>query len=268
MSILTRIACRLLRLDGYRLFDVQDSWNVILAEKGIWNIDSRTRTLQGYSLDNTLAYLLKRLGIELVLDVGAYTGRFATRLRKAGYGARIVSFEPNPELHSALQALTATDPAWSIEKCGVGAVLNEGVFYVTEDRGFTSLNRPNEFAKTQFDTLASVDHEVIAPVRRLDAVLRSMYRSGEVPEFCLKTDTQGFDLQVFESLGELAGRCRIVLTEMPFRPIYENVPSFEQMTSFFKQQGFAPVGYYPVSRADDFSMIECDSLMLRSEEAR
>jgi FkbM family methyltransferase len=266
MSILTRIAFRLLRLEGYHLLDVQDSWNVVLAEKGTWDIESRARGLQDYSLHSTLSYLLNRLGIGLVLDVGAYVGKFAIRLRKAGYRARIVSFEPNPELHQNLRSLSANDPAWSIQQCGVGAIPEDRVFNVTQDRGFTSLGRPNEFAKRQFNNLATVDHEIVAPIRRLDVVLSDIFGSKEVPEFCLKTDTQGFDLQVYESLGELSKLCRLVLTEMPFQPIYENVPAFEEMSAFFKQRGFAPVEYYPVSRANDFTMIECDSLMLRTEK--
>ncbi len=117
-----------------------------------------------------------------------------------------------------------------------------------QDRVFTSLRRPNEFAKSQFNTLALVDHEITAPICRLDEILRKLYGTGDVPDFCLKTDTQGNDLQVFESLGEYAKHCRIVLTEMPLQPIYENVPAFREMSAFFEQRGFAPVEYYPVSR--------------------
>ncbi len=63
-----------------------------------------------------------RLQVSLVLDVGAFVGRFAMRVRKAGFRGKIVSFEPNPELHENLKSVSAGDPAWQIERCGVGAV--------------------------------------------------------------------------------------------------------------------------------------------------
>ena len=214
-----------------------------------------------------LEHLIQTMGIGLVLDVGAYQGTFVLRLRKAGYRGQIVSFEPNVELHASLHALAAKDRSWQVEHFGVGELPGEGTFYVTQDRGFTSLSKPNEFARIQFGSLTTVHRSIVAPIRRLDDVLRERFREAEVPRFCLKTDTQGHDLDVYRSLGELAGRCRIVLTEMPFRKVYEGVPSFEEMMSFFKDRGFSPVDVFPVSRANDQSLIEADVLLIRSPQA-
>jgi len=54
--------------------------------------------------------LLERLGITLLLDVGANTGMFAESLRLMGYKGRIVSFEPNPVDHAELAERASEDP--------------------------------------------------------------------------------------------------------------------------------------------------------------
>ena len=50
-------------------------------------------------LDAQLAFTLHQQAIDAVIDVGANTGQYATRLRAAGWAGPILSFEPIPEVH-------------------------------------------------------------------------------------------------------------------------------------------------------------------------
>jgi FkbM family methyltransferase len=74
-----------------------------------------------YRLDH-LNFHLRRLGIRIVLDVGANTGQFAKELRLHGYHETIISFEPLSEAHAKLEVAAHSDPLWKIApRCAVGA---------------------------------------------------------------------------------------------------------------------------------------------------
>jgi FkbM family methyltransferase len=61
-----------------------------------------------------LIQILEHHGVTVVLDVGANVGQYGTRLRRAGWDGRIVSFEPLPGAHAALTAAAAGDPSWHV----------------------------------------------------------------------------------------------------------------------------------------------------------
>ncbi len=61
--------------------------------------------------------LLKALtyfDIDMVLDVGANVGQFASELRSVGYKGYLVSFEPLSAAHTALSEAAGRDPKWHV----------------------------------------------------------------------------------------------------------------------------------------------------------
>src|SRR5688500_2068285 len=60
--------------------------------------------------------LLESERIDLVLDVGANVGQYASKLRDAGYTGRIVSFEPYREAFAQLERNAARDPRWEARR--------------------------------------------------------------------------------------------------------------------------------------------------------
>ena len=64
---------------------------------------------------------LRKFEIDLVLDVGANKGQFASEIRHCGYAGRIVSFEPLSQAHGELLQSSAGDPMWdTYPRCALG----------------------------------------------------------------------------------------------------------------------------------------------------
>src|SRR6476659_2537452 len=62
---------------------------------------------------NVNDYIANR-NIDLVLDVGANVGQFATSLREKGYAGQIESFEPVSSVFQALADTARNDPRWNV----------------------------------------------------------------------------------------------------------------------------------------------------------
>jgi FkbM family methyltransferase len=73
-----------------------------------------------WSWKRILVNQLKSQQVQIVLDVGANSGQYATGLRKAGFKGRIVSFEPLSGPFSSLKRKASSDPLWDCRQCALG----------------------------------------------------------------------------------------------------------------------------------------------------
>lgn len=210
----------------------------------------------------TLSWQLKQVvrlrSVDGVVDVGAHWGEFAKSMRRdVGYEGPIVSYEPSSQSFARLAATMAGDPKWSGHRIALGSeagVLDLNVFASTD---FSSFRRPNALGSQRFDIVD--DHMEHVEVRRLDETL-------SLPgHLLLKTDTQGFDLEVLRGATGILPRVTAVVTELSVRNIYEGSPRLTEMIEHLVLAGFEIVGLFPVSRdSDRLRVIEFDGVFLRS----
>src|SRR6266566_3516361 len=66
------------------------------------------------------AALLTTHGVDLVVDVGANDGGYATEIRRLGYKGHIASFEPLPDAMSRLNMKRRGDPRWDAFNLALG----------------------------------------------------------------------------------------------------------------------------------------------------
>ncbi len=198
--------------------------------------------------------------IDLVLDVGANIGQFAKSLRAVGYRGEIVSFEPVAAQFAQLSANADSDPRWTVLPFALGEVEEDKAINVMRSSVFSSFNAPSVDATKAFSEGNSVVTSEHVSVRRLDTVLEERGLTSALGRCLLKSDTQGFDLQVLRGAGRFLNGIRLLQIELSVIPLYEGSVHMAEMLRFLDDASFVPVGLFPVTKFPDWGVIEFDYL--------
>jgi FkbM family methyltransferase len=217
------------------------------------------------SLRSHLKNIFDRYRIDVVLDVGANLGQFATMIRKAGYRGRIYSFEPVTASFERLLAAARGDDQWHVFKLGLGDQQARLDINLSRSSDLNSLLAASDYGKTRYPKIEANARETIE-IDTLDHFMASNDIPGNARIF-LKMDTQGYDLKVFDGARNSLGRVSALLSELSLIPIYENAPHWLDALACYERGGFRVSGLYPVSRNSDLSVIEVDCVLV-SNSAR
>jgi len=215
-----------------------------------------------HTLDLHLQKIIQSKTITTIIDVGANKGQFALKLRQLGFKGKILSFEPVQREFDCIKALSKTDPLWQVHHCAMGSEPGVIELNVTDSTDLSSFLKPNEFCKTYYKDKVSSIQKQEAEVKVLkDFISNNNLMSESV---LLKTDTQGFDLEVLKGVGDyLTSLIKAVVVELSFKPIYEGMPTALETMTFLKERGFDPSGLYQVSRdKKTLELIEIDGVFL------
>jgi len=212
-----------------------------------------------------LRTVLHENAIDLVLDVGANLGQFASQLRRASeYRGRIVSFEPVRDVFDQLRSRAAGDPLWETRCMALGRRNTVAEINVSNESDFTSFLPLERYATEQFNNHPSTVGTELVEVRRLEDVLDEVAPGWEDARIFLKLDTQGYDLEVFAGLGSAVGHMRALLSELSLIPVYAGMPHLTESITRYEEAGFGIVGMYPVTRESSTRcVIEFDCLMVQ-----
>jgi FkbM family methyltransferase len=212
-----------------------------------------------------LRAVLARAGVGCVIDVGARTGDYGALLRALGFGGTIVSVEPVAESFAALERRAAADPGWHAHRLALGREAGRARIGVARESNFSSFLAPTRFSLEWFGGSAVAREEEV-DVQRLDAVFDSLVTpAGPVPVL-LKTDTQGFDLEVLEGARGCLDRVAALQVELSVRPVYEGAPDWLEAVGFVRSLGFRAVHLTPVGRDAELGLVELDGLFVRPHE--
>ncbi len=196
-----------------------------------------------YSLEHLLSHL-QSSQTDLVLDVGANSGQFALQLFKAGFTGRIISFEPLSSAHASLSEAAQSNPRWEIApRCAIGATVGSAVINIAGNSFSSSLRPMLGCHLAAAPESAYVGTETV-PVETLRSVIAQRF-AGEAPRFALKIDTQGFEDQVLDGLGEHVEQCTAVLLEMPLNSLYGGAADLPTLFARLVQCNFHCVGMSP-----------------------
>jgi FkbM family methyltransferase len=211
-----------------------------------------------------LRHLLELHRIELLLDVGANRGQFASLARSLGYVGKIVSFEPSMEAFAALQAAARNDPAWQVHRLALGDATAEMSLHVYRDDTFSSLHAANQAGESRFGDYLALNRVETVTVRLLDSLAAEIPEINATHRIMLKTDTQGHDLAVLRGAKAILASTAAVVAEASFQPIYDDAPSLRDLSAQLEPLGFSLSGVYPLShRETDLALIEADCFFTR-----
>lgn len=172
--------------------------------------------------------------IDIVLDVGANDGDYGRDLRDEGYRGRIHSFEPLPSAYERLSRSIWDDPLWEAVPYGVGDQPGTLQLNISNADVFSSFKPLNEFGQASAN--AKVVDTVEAQVVRLDQYL------AENPDLLgrpyLKIDTQGFEREVLEGLGDMFGRMVAIQVETSLVDTYVGETDWVESIIYMREHGF------------------------------
>jgi FkbM family methyltransferase len=208
-----------------------------------------------------LVALLRRLDIDCVLDVGAFTGTYGRMLRELGYRGRIVSFEPASENFDALVREAAGDPAWETRRVGVGRAPGRLDLLLTGSAGCNSFLEPNAFAMGELPRMFGRKGVETVEVTTIDEAFDDATRGARA--VFLKVDTQGYDLEVIRGAEASLPRVAALQVELALQRTYEGQPGYIEVLAELAEVGFAPAQLTPTYRDSHGRIAECDCVLVR-----
>ena len=170
---------------------------------------------------------LKAHNINIVFDVGANRGQFASELRMYGYTGKIISFEPLPQAYEKMNKRAKSDVSWVLHpRCAVGDKIGEIEINVSANSVSSSI-LPMLSSHVSAAPQSKYTHKELVPLVTLDSVY-GLYCKPEDSVF-LKVDTQGYECAVLDGANLLLNQCKGVLLELSLVPLYEGQKLWEEL---------------------------------------
>ena len=204
--------------------------------------------------------LLASHDVDLVVDVGAARGGYASELRQFGYAGRIVSFEPLADAHADLVRASAADALWETRHSALGDTTGEQQINVASNSDSSSLLPMAAQHRSASPDIAYVGSQTIQ-VTRLDDVADDVLGTARAP--FLKLDTQGFERAVLAGAETTVPRLVGLQLELSFVELYEGGVLADEAISWCYDHGFVLVGLDQGFTDPGGAVLQADGVFMR-----
>ena len=172
-----------------------------------------------------------------IFDVGSNVGQSIDIFRSRFAAPYIHSFEPGTANFELLKSRYSGLDRVQLNNFGLGAKCETREFIENTKSDMSSFLEPardcwGEISARGSKELSTVDaYSASKQISRIDI---------------LKTDTQGFDLEVLRGAAGMPREHRIhcVFTEIIFSDMYEHLPRFDDIARFVLDHGFVLISFY------------------------
>ncbi|HEY3855114.1 MAG TPA: FkbM family methyltransferase [Verrucomicrobiae bacterium] len=179
--------------------------------------------------------------IETIVDVGANVGHFSLECNRALPNRRILAFEPCGDTFNKLRENVACHPNITTCRAALGSKSGTASLNILEKSEFNSLLSLSDKEPTSNDKMERVT------VKTLDEVVAES--KLKAVDF-LKTDTEGFDVEVLKGAESLLAKrsIKLVLCEVGFHADDNRHTPFSAVWKLLAAGGFDLFGFYDQSR--------------------
>jgi len=225
----------------HRLYDMTSPAIASLLRRWRWDVQRLDRSgITHRDLEHDLSRLVLSPS-PLVFDVGANKGQTIELMRRVFPFCELHAFEPSQDLARSLHERYSSCHV-VIESMALGA--RDGIC------------RFLKYDNNELSSFLSLTQNSDNPFTGVDLIATEEVRVTTIDSYCatnrisaidiLKTDTQGFDLEVLKGAARLfsIGAVRLVLAEVLFIPMYESQCKPGELIDWLGAQGFALVGLY------------------------
>lgn len=173
----------------------------------------------------------------VLFDVGANFGQTIKNLRQYFKQSTIHSFEPSPSTFQILRERTLGITRLHLTNAGLGAHPKIKTFVENEYLDMSSFLEPGQ------DCWGTVKQRAQL---QLDTIDEYCARAGIEHIDVLKSDTQGFEMEVLRGASRMfeQKRIRLVYLEIIFSAMYQGLPGIDAIFKFLFDRGFRVVSFY------------------------
>lgn len=190
-----------------------------------------------------------------VVDIGANRGQFALAARAIS-GARVVSFEPLPQVATIFQKVFSDDSAVRLHVAAIGEKAEKKLIHLSARDDSSSLLEIGDAQSSYFPGT----HEVGTLEVDVGPLDQFVSKEDIVRPAMLKLDVQGFEMQALAGCRSLIGHFDYVYCECSFVELYKGQKLAGEVISYLGGLGFGLSGIYNPSYGRVGNCIQADLL--------
>lgn len=204
----------------------------------------------GATLEN-----LKRKGFEpkVILDIGAYVGKWTTMSKEIWPDAKVCMFEPQPDKRSVLDGVMRQFPNVELRPTCLGEVPDTTVRFFLHESGSS--------------THELLEQPDLKPVELPSTTLsKAVAGTPFAAPDLIKVDVQGAELSVLRGGLDVLSRAQAVVLEVSVVDSYKGAPLFAEVIRFMDEHGFVASEIGTIWRnCRSESMKEVDIIFIRKD---
>lgn len=225
------------------------------------------KILHGLNVNICRDYMLKILNnnnINLILDVGANSGQYASYIFDLGYRGRIISFEPLSCAYEALLKNSRSKPKWLVgEQCALGEINGEIKINVSKNSYSSSFLQTLKKLEDAYPESAYIRSEKVK-ICKFDSIAHKYLHKND--KTLLKIDVQGYEDRVLKGATKTLPLISGIQLECSLVHLYEGEVLFEKMLQKVTNYGFELYDIVPGIRDKSGRLLQVDCIFFRIAE--